>query len=1059
MKSPTRPRCTRCGAPLLSGTLGNRCLRCLLELGLNAGADDLTDELDEAEAFPQVAQAGQRFGDYELLEEIGRGGMGVVYRARQISLDRIVALKMLVRRPFETPELAERLEAEAKAAARLHHPGIVAIHEFGQHAGQFFFSMEYVEGRSLADVIAESPGQITDFERVARYLRDIAAAVHYAHEQGILHRDLKPSNILVEVSDTVKVTDFGLAKQIGTDSGMTLTGQVLGSPSYLSPEQAAGQHDRIGPRSDVYALGAVLFELLTGRPPFVADSFEANLIQIREKEAPLPRLLNPRVPRDLETIGLKCLEKEPDRRYASARELAEDLGRFLDREPIRARPISLPGRVWRWSRRKPAVAGLSFAVLALLLTVLIGLPIALVRISRALDRAEAEGYASRINLAQAALKDGVQGTALQLLEACLPEPGQPDRRGWEWSYLRNQCVDDSLATNQDNPEPVMSIAVSPVTNQFVVTRRQGTIELWRVDQDRLQCIKVLRPRVEGLFTFAGFCPQGDRFATCEFGALKIWRLLPAPTVVQTLTNETWAFAVAFSPDGQRIACLDRKGFRLYDLDSSARPYAEVAFRGEFFCRALAFHPHGGLLAFGDPAGMVRIVEVATGKVVREFTAHPKGVVSLAWSPEGDLLASAALGQTEPVKLWDGPSHQLRGTLEGHRDAIQTLAFVDGERLVAAGYEQSVRIWELATRECTAVLHGSGNTVFTLGVLPDRTRVVTGDWNGRVTLWPTHADARTKDPSAISDVRDFELLTEDGQQVLLERNQGRISFWQTHPPREIRSLDDTLGEGNYGVAISLEKQLAAFSNVSGRLSVWSLSSGQFITNFLYHEPAFSSPPLLFTADGNRLLALRLRPSPTRTAWRTDTWQTLAAADPLCRLLREVLEACRARTMTVGSRTVSQDGRFLFIADDDGSVHWFDLRTGERVARFREHTMSTTDVAISPDDRLVASVSTDSSIVCRDIRTRRVVRSWQANNRPIGSAAFSPDGRRVVTAFGQGYGLAIWDWATQRSLITLPCDAERIEDVQFSPNGRRLFAVGNDTLYMWDAFAGSGTSSNE
>ncbi|MCP5517782.1 MAG: protein kinase [Verrucomicrobiales bacterium] len=1059
MNTSSRPCCTRCGQPLRSGTLGNRCLRCLLELGLTGGADEQTDEPNEREATPEIGGAGQRFGDYELLEEIGRGGMGVVYRARQVSLDRIVALKMLVHRPFETPELAERLEAEAKAAARLHHPGIVAIHEFGQHEGQFFFSMEYIEGRSLADVIAESPGQMTDFERVARYLRDIAGAVHYAHEQGILHRDLKPSNILVEVSDAVRVTDFGLAKRMGTDSGMTLTGQVVGSPSYLSPEQASGRHDQVGPRSDVYALGAVLFELLTGRPPFVAASFEASLIRIREKEAPSPRLLNPRVPRDLETICLKCLEKEPDRRYATARELGEDLGRFLDREPIRARPISPVGRVWRWSRRKPALAGLSFTVLTLLLTILIGLPVALVRISRALEQAEAEGYASRINLAQGALEDGVQGTALRILQACAPEPGRPDQRGWEWHYLQSLCVDDSLEVNRDNPEPIQSIAVSPVTNQFVVTRRQGTIGLWRCDPS-LEQIKILRPRVEGLFTFAGFSPQGDRLATCERGAIKIWQLLPEAEVIQTLTNSTWAgwtYAVAFSPDGRRIACQEWAELQLWDLDRPAAPYARIAGRPEnYLCRGLAFHPEGQVLAYGRASGQVRIVNVGAGTVVREFPAHTRSVTSLAWSPDGALLATAARGQTEPIKLWDRQSGRLLGQLEGHRDTIQALAFLDHKRLATAGNEQSVRIWDLATRQCTAVLHGSESTIVTLAVLPGGQRVVTGDTQGGVRIWSVLPPAAPDNPAMIPDVSSFELLTEDGQQVVVSDFKGRIAIWETCPPRKVRSLDAELGEGNYRFDVSIERGLAAFSNVSGQIYVWSLEAERTVTNLTYPVPDNPPPMVFFLTGGRRLAAGRI--SPPAVAVETDTWQAVPSGDPLIQALWRIIRETQSGEMVSYRGEFSHDSQWLFLPDDDGSVHWFDLRTG-RKARLREHMSRARDVAISPDDRIMASVGADSRIVFRNIPTRRQVCSWQADDRPIGSAAFSPEGRRFVTAFDQGYGLTIWDWATQRSLITLPCDAERIRGVQFSPDGRRLFARGDNTLFIWSAFAGSGVASGE
>jgi tRNA A-37 threonylcarbamoyl transferase component Bud32 len=305
------------------------------------------------------------FGDYELLEEIGRGGMGVVYRARQVSLNRVVALKMILSGQLASEVEVRRFRAEAEAAANLQHPHIVAIHEIGVHDGLHYFSMDYVEGASLAELARDQP---LPAERAARYLRAIAEAIHYAHQRGIVHRDLKPSNVLVDMLDQPRVTDFGLAKRLPSTSDfgvrtseLTITGQVLGAPSYMPPEQAAGKSSRIGVHSDVYALGAIFYHLLTGRPPFVADTLAATLAQVQTAEPKPPRALNPAVPRDLETICLKCLRKTPEDRYATAAELAEDLCRWQAGKPIRARPLHPLQRFACQVRRRPAVA---LAVLA-----------------------------------------------------------------------------------------------------------------------------------------------------------------------------------------------------------------------------------------------------------------------------------------------------------------------------------------------------------------------------------------------------------------------------------------------------------------------------------------------------------------------------------------------------------------------------------------------------------------------------------------------------------------------------------------------------------------------
>ncbi len=278
-----------------------------------------------------------RFGDYELLEEIGRGGMGVIYRARQVSLDRLVAVKTILTGPLASPDFTQRFQTEAHAAALLDHPHIVAIYEVGNHQGQLFYSMRLVQGRNLAQELSET-GALSS-RRAAELVATVAHAVHYAHQRGVLHRDLKPANILLDAEGNPHVTDFGLAKLLEHDDGLTLTQAALGTPNYMAPEQAAGNISQLTTAADIYSLGAILFELLTGRKLFTADTPLATINQAREQEPPKPSSLIRSVPTDLDTICWKCLEKEPHRRYASALALAEDLERWMKGEPIRARRV------------------------------------------------------------------------------------------------------------------------------------------------------------------------------------------------------------------------------------------------------------------------------------------------------------------------------------------------------------------------------------------------------------------------------------------------------------------------------------------------------------------------------------------------------------------------------------------------------------------------------------------------------------------------------------------------------------------------------------------------
>jgi len=368
--------CSKCGASVNHEVAGGFCSACLLEEGLRPRDRDETSTLSKI------------FGDYELVEEIARGGMGVVFKARQRSLNRTVAVKMILSGHLASEAESQRFRTEAETAAQLQHSNIVAIHEIGEQEGQPFFCMDFVKGQNLAQLVREVP---LPSRKAASYLKTIAETVQYAHSRGVLHRDLKPSNILIDEHDQPRVTDFGLAKrltdpQLSTnDPQLTQTGQVLGSPSFIPPEQAAGQKDKFGPASDVYSLGAILYHCLTGRPPFMAETLTQTLRMVAEQEPVSPRLLNASVPRDLETICLKCLAKEPRRRYETAQALAEDLDRHLHDEPILARPASSGEKAWSWCRRKPALA----TACVLVLFVAVGAPIAAFKINRERQQAEA----------------------------------------------------------------------------------------------------------------------------------------------------------------------------------------------------------------------------------------------------------------------------------------------------------------------------------------------------------------------------------------------------------------------------------------------------------------------------------------------------------------------------------------------------------------------------------------------------------------------------------------------------------------------------------------------
>jgi serine/threonine protein kinase len=351
--------CRRCGAAIPPDSPQHSCGACLLETGLGLLADEpVAGVADPGRASPMLMD----FGDYELLEQIGRGGQGVVFRARQKSLNRIVALKVIGLGHWATEAHLKRFRLEAEAAARLEHPGIVPIHEVGERDGSCYFSMKFVEGGQLDEVARREPIPIG---RAVELIAKVARTVHYAHEHGILHRDIKPGNILLDQKGEPHLTDFGLARLLETESTVTRTLEVLGTPSYMAPEQALGENAAVSSATDVYGLGAVLYQLLTGQPPFAGGTTYETIKLLLDTEPRQPRLLNPKIDRDLSTICLKCLEKDPQRRYSSALALAEDLERRLKHEPIQARHTGIFARGKKWVRRNPTSALLAASLLAL----------------------------------------------------------------------------------------------------------------------------------------------------------------------------------------------------------------------------------------------------------------------------------------------------------------------------------------------------------------------------------------------------------------------------------------------------------------------------------------------------------------------------------------------------------------------------------------------------------------------------------------------------------------------------------------------------------------------
>jgi WD40 repeat protein len=960
----------------------------------------LADTEPRAGAPPAAPAAWPDVPGYEVLGVLGRGGTAVVYKARQRGLNRLVALKVILGGAHASPAEQARFRAEAEAVARLHHPNIVQVHEVGEHRGLPFFSLEYCPGGSIAQRLNGTP---LEPARAAELVEVLARAVQHAHENGVVHRDLKPANILLSFSRDPegsaaaalpsgsrlneaipKIADFGLARRLDV-TGATATGAVMGTPSYMAPEQAQGRTREVGPATDVYALGAILYELLAGRPPFRAAQPLDTMLLVVSQDAVAPRRLQPGLPRDLDTICLKCLEKEPARRYASARELADDLRRSLQGEPIRARRTGAVERGWRWCRRNPLAGALATSVVVLLLAAAAGASVAAVSLGRQRDaaltnqsraeRAERDATEKllRATLARAqALRQGGQMgqrfESLALLQEAVGLAHTLDVFDQSALELRNEAVGclalADLRVDREWQAPGGRdgwMTFDPSLEHYAYSDPQGNVRVLRTaDHQEIARLRLpgpggdvsdvtLRLGADGRFLTAVYRRDGrpTQFFLWELSETAPERLVESAEPVG---------CCAFSPDGNRLAAGQPDGsIALYDLARGGRKCPAPGRDA----RRMAFGPGGRQLALisNDAQPMVQVLDLETGQVLQRL-AHPDDLRAVAWSGDGRLLAAA--GDDRAVHVWDTAGWKKQAVLEGHRKEVAELSFSpDGTLLASSALDGTTRLWDPVGGRLLVTAPGA-----CLHFSPDGRRLGfrTGPTMG---VWE------------VADGRECRVL---------------------HPGRVGNAAGWLSWKGPEGMDFSPDGRLLAVTAADG-VRLWEMPGGREVgyLNVGHHEAACFHP------DGARLYTFGrtgLRCWPVRPDDRGPG--SLRVGPP------ELLGPRAPHGSFRGGRDA--DGRLVAAAD-----HLND--EADRVVVFP---------ADRPAERTVLG---DGLKVC--------------------TLAVSPDGRRVAAGtFGREAGLRVWDVGSGRLEWSLPGPHSRLSFssdgrwlVGGGVNEFRLWAVGS------------------
>jgi WD40 repeat protein/serine/threonine protein kinase len=1096
-------------------------------------------------------------GDFRIVREIGRGGMGVVYEAVQLSLGRQVALKVLPLASALDSRQLQRFKNEAQAAAQLHHGNIVPVHAVGCERGVHYYAMQYIEGHTLAAAIrdlrqqagleAQEAGpqaggrpslaeelvsgrwagvraadpQVTIayapppsagaragdtsnppaaalstepsirgpafFRTVARLGVQAAEALEHAHQLGVVHRDVKPANLLVDGRGHLWITDFGLA-QVRGDAKLTITGDLLGTLRYMSPEQALANRVAIDHRTDIYSLGATLYELLTLEPAFGGSDRQELLRQIAFEEPRPPRRLNKAIPAELETVVLKALEKSPTDRYATAQELADDLDRFLQDRPIRARRPSLFQVARKWARRHPAVvwsAG-TFGVLFLIALVIV-LAVSTGRIEAALRResdaridaerakkeveasnkeVEASLYFQTLARVQREREAGNVGLAEQLLD----DPRFQDLHGWEWHYLKRLRYGHHRPLRHTGF--IWDMALSSDGRLLAAGGSDGSVKLW--DTQTWEEVRTFQVPGGSIHSVA-LGPGGRRLATAtDDGRVKLWDV-PTGAELCTLDRDEQEGNLKFSPDGRWIVSGAGGSVKIWDSTTGVllrtRPADGVT--------CLAFSPDGQCLAVGNRDRTVTLWDTVGWTVRHRLEPHAQDVISLAFRADGAQLAVACgqwkwTGSNGEVKIWDVATGQEVRSLRGHVGGAFAVAFApDGRRLASGGVEDAlVKLWDPETGREVLTLRGHSDGVLGVVFSPDGRHLYSASGDHTVRVWDGTplGDGDLPElhtlPGHAGPVTSVAFST-DNRRLVSGSLDRTLRVWDALTGQEIRTLPGHAGPVR-GLAFTPDgKQLASVSefpqeppDATGEVKLWDTQTWREIPSpglKVGRQPLFS---VAFRSDGRRL-AVTARD-------KVVVWDTVT-----CTPIRTLLTKNHVFAI---SAALSPSGR-LAASAVDGTVQIWDLSVAAEVGPFMslllpppgmgrlfEVCRATTDlpvrvlgahegramcVAFHPDGQSFASAGLDGTIKIWDATTFQPVATLHGHKGGVHCLAFRPDGKRLASA-GVDAAIRVWDTTTHQEVFAFRGHTDAIYAVAYSPDGRWLASGGWDgTVKIWDA----------